>query len=59
MTMITYQNGCEVIITTLEREHEAIKLYFIDSNGRSLEDYQRCEHGDCAIDITVQSLCIG
>lgn len=56
--MITYQNGCEVIITTLEREHEAIKLYFT-KGGRLLEDYQRREHKDCAIDISVSHLIIG
>ena len=39
--LVTYTGGNEVIITTLEREHEVVTGYFGPSMGRDLEEYDR------------------
>lgn len=37
---VVYSSNSEVIITTLENEHETIQVYFTQG-GRVLEDYDR------------------
>ena len=43
MTIIAYTNSAdEVLVTTLENEHELIREYFTEAD-RELEDYDRKE----------------
>ena len=47
---IIYSNSNEVIITTLEKESETIRLFFI-MGGRNVDDYDRSESEDVAVAI--------
>lgn len=49
---VTYSGLHEVIVTTKKDEKQAIKLYFTEG-GRSLDDYDRSEHREIAIDVSV------
>lgn len=42
MKLITYSDGSEVLVTSLENEHNLIREYFTEG-GRVLEDYDRTE----------------
>ncbi len=48
---VTYSNGTEVLITTLEDEKRLLKDYF-SKGGRCVYSYDRQEEADYAIAIT-------
>ncbi len=50
MKLIMYFGADETIVTSLEKEHEMLKLYF-QEGGRDLEEYDRREikDGYCAV----------
>lgn len=58
-TFIVYQSQLdyhEVIVTTPELEESVIHDYFHETCGRDLDEYERTEHTDSGISITVSGL---
>ena len=54
MKIIIYQREDEVIVTSLEQEHEAIRLYFTEG-GRRTCNYHRIELKDGYVAIQMSS----
>jgi hypothetical protein len=54
MKLIAYTGDDEVIVTSLDREHETIQSYFTEG-GRKLDEYDREEVTDEAVSITLNS----
>jgi hypothetical protein len=55
-SMVVYQGGDEVIVTTLENEKETLQAYFGPKMGRSLEDYERSVTNEPAVNVTVNAI---
>lgn len=49
--LIVYEGDDEVIVTSLEQEHEMLKLYFTEG-GRDVEEYVRSEAKDGYVAMT-------
>jgi hypothetical protein len=47
---IVYKGDDEVLVTTSKKENLAIREYFIEG-GRDLDDYDRIEVEDCAVQV--------
>lgn len=49
--LITYTNGEEVIVTTIENEHEIIRSFF-SKGGRNIDSYDRKEITDLGVRVS-------
>ncbi len=51
--LIAYTSNDEVLVTTTKREKKMLKEWFEVDMGRTLDEYEREEHGDdSAVEIT-------
>jgi len=58
LTLISYSDGTEVLVTTPELEPQMLEEYFKEGLGRDLSDYDKVTHFGTAVWVTNSALTV-